>query len=143
MLSVQIDRPTFVNIFHDRVTPENALRNFPLRFSYDNVFRLKPVQPFSIPQDIQSASGRNTAVIDLDAIDPLDFEELIRQLLERMGYQATLTKASHDGGIDVEALYLLTWAAPGAGSSRAAAAGLTPGRRPAMMSACPMTNCAT
>jgi Restriction endonuclease/Bacterial PH domain len=44
-----------------------------------------------------------TPSIPLETIDPLAFEELTRQLLERMGYQARLTKASHDGGIDIEA----------------------------------------
>lgn len=43
-------------------------------------------------------AGRNLA-----AMDPLEFEELVRQLLETMGYQARLTKASHDGGVDIEA----------------------------------------
>lgn len=43
-------------------------------------------------------AGRN-----LSSMDPLAFEELVRQLLETMGYQARLTKASHDGGVDIEA----------------------------------------
>jgi len=40
--------------------------------------------------------------MDLDTIDPLAFEDLVRQLFERMGYRAALTKASHDGGVDIE-----------------------------------------
>jgi len=40
--------------------------------------------------------------INLDTIDPLAFEDLVCQLFERMGYRASLTKASHDGGVDIE-----------------------------------------
>lgn len=39
----------------------------------------------------------------LDTIDAQAFEELTRQLFERMGYTARVTKGSHDGGIDIEA----------------------------------------
>jgi len=42
--------------------------------------------------------------LNLDTIDPLDFEELVRVLFERLGYQASMTKRSHDGGIDIEAI---------------------------------------
>lgn len=52
---------------------------------------------------MQPPTPLNGLAIDLDTIDPLAFEELIRQLLERMGFQATLTKASGDGGVDIEA----------------------------------------
>jgi hypothetical protein len=41
--------------------------------------------------------------LDLDTIDPLDFEEVVRQLVEKMGYRARRTKASRDGGVDIEA----------------------------------------
>jgi hypothetical protein len=99
VVSVQIDRQTMFSIHHDQVLPENALKNFPLRFSYDGNFKLNAVQPFpSPPNQLRDHS------IDLDNIDPLEFEELVRDLLEKMGYHATLTKASHDGGIDVEAV---------------------------------------
>jgi HJR/Mrr/RecB family endonuclease len=99
ILSVDIDRDTFLQIAHRRVRSENALRNFPLRFSYDKSMALKSVHPF--PPYIGT---RDTSAVDLNNIDPTQFEHLIRQLLERMGYIATLTKSSHDGGIDVEAV---------------------------------------
>jgi restriction system protein len=37
-------------------------------------------------------------------MDPRKFEELIKDLLVKMGYEAQLTKASHDGGVDIEAV---------------------------------------
>ncbi|MBI3977992.1 MAG: protein kinase [Chloroflexi bacterium] len=46
--------------------------------------------------------GGEAAVIR--AMDPKAFEALVRDLLAAMGYRATLTKASHDGGVDVEAV---------------------------------------
>jgi HJR/Mrr/RecB family endonuclease len=49
------------------------------------------------------ASSTRSQGDGLEALDPLAFEELIRQLLEAMGYQARLTQRSHDGGIDVHA----------------------------------------
>jgi len=102
---VQVDRSTFGEILHERVTPENALKNFPLRLSYDAAFHLRPVQPiWSINTGEDAGGGANPSGVDLDTIDPLEFEELVRRLLERMGFEASLTKRSHDGGIDVEAI---------------------------------------
>ncbi len=39
----------------------------------------------------------------LDTLSGIDFERLITLLLERMGFRATMTKASGDGGIDIVA----------------------------------------
>ncbi len=41
--------------------------------------------------------------VDFDSIGPLDFEVLVTDLLRQMGFEATTTKASGDGGIDIEA----------------------------------------
>jgi uncharacterized membrane protein YqaE (UPF0057 family) len=106
VLSVRVDRKIFEGIVHGRVTPENFLRNFPHRTSYDGSRQLAHVQPFlresmdtPSANQLESASGA-----ELNTMDPLQFEALIRHLLERMGFQASLTKASHDGGIDIEAV---------------------------------------
>jgi len=39
----------------------------------------------------------------MDELSGIEFEGLITRLLERMGFQAEMTKASGDGGIDVVA----------------------------------------
>jgi tetratricopeptide (TPR) repeat protein len=39
----------------------------------------------------------------LDALSGIEFEGLITQLLERMGFRAEMTKASGDGGVDIVA----------------------------------------
>ncbi|MBI5195109.1 MAG: restriction endonuclease [Nitrospirae bacterium] len=44
------------------------------------------------------------SIESLQALDPIEFENLIRVLFERMGFNATTTKASGDGGIDVVAI---------------------------------------
>lgn len=43
-------------------------------------------------------------VIDLDMLDPRDFEDLLGAILQRMGWRATLTRYSQDGGIDIDAI---------------------------------------
>ena len=100
ILSVEIDRATFHSIVHERVTAENALRNFPLRLSYGSDLELRPVEPFPPRHESDSSLSHRGA---LSVMDPLAFEELVRRLLERMGFEARLTKASHDGGVDIEA----------------------------------------
>jgi restriction system protein len=42
--------------------------------------------------------------LNLLSIDPVEFEHLIANLLVRMGLETQLTKASHDGGVDIVAL---------------------------------------
>src|SRR5437867_4925536 len=44
-----------------------------------------------------------TGMSDLDTFSGIDFEKLIAQLLQRMGFRAEMTKATGDGGIDIEA----------------------------------------
>jgi hypothetical protein len=127
-LAFEVDRHTFTRILHNKVEPENALRNGSLRFDYGaRDFELRPVQPFAAPSpapsrqpaparyalpqqqnfigsDVLDLDVGEADAFDLDSIDPLDFEELVRMLLERMGFEARLTKASHDGGIDIVAI---------------------------------------
>lgn len=100
-LATEVNRDIFDRIVHERVQPENALKNGILRFEYkERDYVLQPVQPF-IAQIQQPSLDE---VVNLDTIDPLEFERLVRDLLVRMGFEAKLTKASHDGGIDVVAI---------------------------------------
>jgi len=95
VLALDVDRATWFSIHHEHVTSENALRNFALRLRYDNEYRLQEVSPLG--QDL------GHVVADPLDLDSIAFEELIGDLLQRMGLRATVTKASGDGGIDVEA----------------------------------------
>src|SRR5262249_35796542 len=96
----ELERSSFADVVQTNVHPENALKNGRLRFDYGaRDFELHEVQPFIAGMDVPKRAVGS----DLSTIDPLAFEALVRELLERMGLEAELTKASHDGGIDVRA----------------------------------------
>lgn len=99
VLSAVVERRTWSTIHHANVTAENVFRNFPFRFDYDRQYVLREVPPFRLTSNgaIDAHLGR---LVDMD---PIAFEGLVRDLLQRMGFEATLTQASHDGGVDVEA----------------------------------------
>jgi restriction system protein len=46
---------------------------------------------------------RCKATVNLDGIDPYQFEELVARVYEAQGYAVKLTGGSHDGGIDLVA----------------------------------------
>jgi restriction system protein len=100
ILSVQADQQTWKKILHQRVTPLNAFRNFTNRVQAGSDGRLKEVLPLHRP----SLPFDEDQELILHNVDPLKFEVLVKDLMSAMGYEATLTKASHDGGIDVEAV---------------------------------------
>ncbi len=58
--------------------------------------------------DLIGISGDNfessDAAGDFPLLDPLEFERFITRLLRQMGFEAQTTKASGDGGIDIEAV---------------------------------------
>lgn len=97
VLSVTVDRDAWYEIFHRNLSAELALRNFPLRFQYDLDYRLLEVASIW--------DGPDQADTDLDSLDPRQFEVLVGDLMLAMGYDhVRLTKASHDGGVDIEAI---------------------------------------
>jgi restriction system protein len=68
------------------VTEESAKRDFPLLgLRYEG-------------------SGLSGNLPSIDALSGIEFEALIGQLLQRMGFQVQMTKASGDGGIDIIAV---------------------------------------
>jgi len=68
----------------------------------DMAYSTPKITQYVAPLPTSTAQTDGAVRTTLDFIDPLEFEELVRQLFERMGYEAKLTKASHDGGIDIE-----------------------------------------
>ncbi len=48
--------------------------------------------------DLSDTSG------DFAKVSPMEFERLVTEMLRRMGFEAQMTKASGDGGIDIEAV---------------------------------------
>ncbi len=63
---------------------------------------LEPVTPF-IDLDGERRQHADSA-LDLAAMDPFDFERLIRDLFLAMGFRAWKTPDSHDGGVDAVAV---------------------------------------
>ncbi|MGA2986460.1 MAG: restriction endonuclease [Terriglobia bacterium] len=60
--------------------------------------------PTAVMQELAKEAGIAGVPIDsLDTLSGVEFERLVSQLLERMGFRAEMTKASGDGGVDVVA----------------------------------------
>jgi restriction system protein len=76
-----------------------------------NPFDLEPVVPivdfdlqrFKLVEESALLTGLDSR-IDLSTMDPYDFERLVRQLFEAMGYRAWRTRDSRDDGIDAVAI---------------------------------------
>jgi len=49
----------------------------------------------------QHIPAKISAIQDVEALSPREFENLVARLLERTGYQVRLTAASRDGGVDI------------------------------------------
>jgi hypothetical protein len=94
ILSLVADRSTWDSILHEHVSAENALQNFDLRFRWDGRFNLQEVAAFG---------SLASAPADPFDLNPIEFEELTRALLQKMGLVAKLTRRSGDGGIDIDA----------------------------------------
>jgi Restriction endonuclease len=101
IFSAAVERNTWDQIVHEAVSSENAFKNFQFNYKPDKVFNLTEVPPLRLRSFTAAASFEAVQPSDLD---PLEFERLVCDLLRGMGYMAELTKASHDGGIDIEAI---------------------------------------
>jgi hypothetical protein len=53
---------------------------------------------------IRNTAGSSMSGRDFAQLDAIEFEHLTTRLLRDMGFEAETTKASGDGGIDVEAV---------------------------------------
>jgi len=58
---------------------------------------------FGLKPSIQVIAGTALNAEDLDKLTGVEFERLITAMLQRMGFQAEMTKATGDGGIDIVA----------------------------------------
>ena len=99
IISFVVDVDEYDHIVIENLGAEAILSNFQLRFRYDHNFEISETIPH-----IHGKVNDVTSLIDLDNINPLVFEDLIKSLLNKMGLIAETTKASYDGGIDVVAV---------------------------------------
>lgn len=99
IISFVVDVDEYDRIVIENLSAEAVLSNFQLRFRYDHNFEIPEIIPH-----IHAKVTDVPSLIDLDSINPLVFEDLIKSLLNKMGLVAETTKASYDGGIDVIAV---------------------------------------
>jgi restriction system protein len=115
LLSVRVTREDLAKLDISRVDKMACLRKLGARLGTDSaavsIYSSTPmsaIQPLRTTAEYQRISTRilraKDSSLDLLSIDPVEFEHLIANLLVRMGLETQLTKASHDGGIDIVAL---------------------------------------
>lgn len=115
LLSVRVTREDLAMLDIARVDKLACLRRLGARLGTDSsavsIYASTPInaiQPLRTTAGTKESTKGNLAAKDsslnLLSIDPVEFEHLIANLLVRMGLETQLTKASHDGGIDIVAL---------------------------------------
>jgi len=105
LVSTRTDRDTFMQNDLSRVDPLACLKRLSASFS-SNPAEAIAVRPlFDLSMINTSFIGTAGSISDTDRVNlleisPLEFEQLIANLFQKMGLETQLTKASHDGGID-------------------------------------------
>jgi len=101
ILSVRVPRKRYLELNLERVDVIPCLNHLGVRLSPDYP-NTEPVSEFSkITWVDKSEVSPSNTLIDLDTIDPINFEHLIGNLLHKMGYRVEVTPPIKDGGIDV------------------------------------------
>lgn len=111
LLSVRVTREDLAKLDIARVDKIACLRKLGARLGTDSAAvsiysnnLINAVQPLRTTVNTKNNASVNDSSLALSTIDPVEFEHLIAHLLSRMGLESELTKASHDGGIDIVAL---------------------------------------
>lgn len=111
LLSVRVTREDLAKLDISRVDKMACLRKLGARLGTDSAAvsiysstPLSAVQPLRTTESASNNSKGEDSPLNLSSIDPVEFEHLIANLLVRMGLDTQLTKASHDGGVDIVAL---------------------------------------
>ncbi|GAA4970142.1 hypothetical protein HD597_008889 [Nonomuraea thailandensis] len=84
---------------------EAAVEQFPGRVSPDTVSEVRESERTAQAAGVLDvlSSLKDDHKPDLMALSPAEFEHLIRQLLEAMGFTAYVTEPAHDAGFDIDA----------------------------------------
>lgn len=84
---------------------EAAIDQFPGRVSPDTVSEVRESEKTAqVVENLDVLSSmKDDRKPDLMALSPIEFEHLIRQLLEAMGFTAYVTHPAHDAGFDIDA----------------------------------------
>lgn len=100
-LSVAIDRELFEKLNLSNLSPLEALRKFRLRLGQGYDSKLVPIEPLKISNLQISNLTTDKTFMELQNMNPYEFEKFVGYLLHHMGFQTTVTKPSQDGGVDV------------------------------------------
>ncbi|MDX3078431.1 restriction endonuclease [Streptomyces sp. MI02-7b] len=111
LVSVRTERDTFAELILDEteLDPVLCLRHLNAIVS-QHPYDLEPVRPvvtfdlskYKFVDEIDIVAGLDSRP-DLVALDPTEFEHLVRRLFEAIGLKAWVTQASRDDGIDAVA----------------------------------------
>lgn len=112
LISVRVSREAFAELVLDEpeLDPVASLRYLNAIVS-QHPYDLEPVPPvvtfdltrYKIAPERDVVAGLDSRP-DLVAMDPIDFEHLIRRLFEKIGLKSWVTQASRDDGIDAVAV---------------------------------------
>lgn len=111
LISLDVFRDAFADLQLSRVESIPALQRLRARVS-PAPSELRPVDPVLVidltdprrveAEELLSTLSTNKNLLELD---PYEFETIIRDLFQRMGYDTYQTRASRDGGVDCVAWY--------------------------------------
>jgi restriction system protein len=106
LLSVRATKERFIEINLDRIEKRACLRNLGAQVSPnpDELLAVKPIVEFDMvdkrfveQSDVLSELESRPNLMDLN---PFEFENLVSNLFEKMGFQSKQTRSSRDGGVD-------------------------------------------
>lgn len=109
LISIRTTKEKFSEINLARIDKKACLRNLGAQVSSrpDEMLAVKPIVEFDMvdkrfveQSDILSDLENRPNLMDLK---PFEFENLVSNLFEQIGFQAKLTRASKDGGVDAVA----------------------------------------
>ena len=102
VVSLLTTRQEFCLINLALVVPTACLKRLAAAWSSDIIegIEVPVVTPFTPSEMQENVSSSIETTLNLMALDPIAFEQLIAELFTSMGLETHLTKASHDGGID-------------------------------------------
>lgn len=109
LLSVRVDRETFLQLNLERIDPTECLRNLGAQVSPrpEEAQPVKPVVEFDMvdPRFVAETDmlGTLEGRPNLMDLTPSEFEALVSNLFNAMGLESKLTRSSRDGGVDAVA----------------------------------------
>lgn len=105
VVTLTTSRPAFTGIDLTRADPAACMEGLGGQLSP------RPDKPVAIqpgrlakPPAPASQGQRGGWVVDLKRMDPIDFEDLVAALFQRMGFDVMTTERTGDGGVDVRAI---------------------------------------